>query len=453
MTKKSINCVVSTCIARDAKIWKVAAPNIINHIESDEYVLIVPEKEISEFEKITPPPYKILSETHFLGGRDLEWVREHLPTSLHNRAGWYYQQLIKIDYLQSLNSDSIGLIWDADTVPIRALNFIDESNKLIFRLGVHRPRIHEPYFELIESLLGIRSEINESFISQCMPAKAKWVKKFCSEIEQRGGSSDWAVSILEYISKNPSACGFSEYESLGTYFLKCFGSEMTLRQGLYCRPANLFLSIDEINNLHVNEWVHYFEYLAFDSYLNEKCTGLNIGCGNSSMTKAFDGGRCINVDKFPTETHDAVMDLEKGLPFKNQQFTHIIAHNIFEHVDDLQKAIQEIDRLLAHGGILQIEVPHIGSYNHGTDITHKRGLTFDSFNFLISKQSYLFPSGNSPYGYKLISFNRENIINGSLVRESFTHIPPRGTYQEWVEKVLRFEIPGTFGFYLQKIQN
>ena len=448
----AIDSVVSTCMARDASIWKTAAPRILDHIKSNNYVLIVPGIEIPEFKKISPAEIRIIDEECFLGGRDLGWVKRQLPSSLSARAGWYYQQLLKIDFLRSLEPGKIGVIWDADTIPLKDLKFTDDSGRLIYRLGTHRPRIHEPYFALIEALLGIKRSIDQSFISQCMPARAEWVRAFCEEIENRNPNADWATTVLNFVNQYPTGCGFSEYESLGSFFTENFATQMILQAGLYYRPANLFSPPDALDQFPFSRWAETMEYLAFDSYLTDKCTGLNIGCGNSQMLQAFDGGRCINIDKFATACSDLTMDLEKGLPFKDGQFTHIVAHNILEHVDDLYESIVEIDRLLAVGGVLSIEVPHIASYNHGTDVTHKRGCTFDSFNFLISPRSYLFPSGNSPFGYKLIAFNRENVVNGSLVRESLTHIPPRGTYREWVEAVMRFDIPGTFGLLLQKTQ-
>lgn len=449
--KNSIDHTVSTCTLRDSLIWKKAASNIIEFIDSKNYFVIVPKDEVSYFRKITPSKISVIDEESLLQGRNLNWIRENLPCQLSSRAGWYYQQFLKIDFLNTLEHQKIALIWDADTVPLKNLEFIDEHGRLIFRLGTHHPRIHEPYFNLIESLLQIKRIDDESFISQCMPVRTEWVHSFCKEFDKPNSKIDWVSQILEFINHQPSPCGFSEYETLGNYFRHNFQDQMYLQHGKYCRPANFFNSPDEIDNFPFSRWKESQEYLAFDSYLADNCTGLNIGCGNTRMVKAIDGGQCINIDKYLTAASDVCIDLENGLPFKNHQFKHIIAHNILEHVNDLYRSIEEIDRILAPGGILQIEVPHIGSYNHGTDITHRRGLTFDSFNFLISKSSYLFPSGNSPFKYRLLSFNRENIVNNNLIREYLTEIPQRGTYQTWIDRVLRFDIPGTFGYIFQKI--
>jgi hypothetical protein len=78
-------------------------------------------------------------------------------------------------------------------------------------------------------------------------------------------------------------------------------------------------------------------------------------------------------------------------------------------------------------------------------------MTFSSFNFLNRAGSYLYPEGNGLFNYRLISFNKENIVNGDLIREYADEIPARGTYTEWLRGVQAFEIPGTFGFIFQKL--
>jgi hypothetical protein len=54
--------------------------------------------------------------------------------------------------------------------------------------------------------------------------------------------------------------------------------------------------------------------------------------------------------------------------------------------------------------------------------------------------------------YRLISFSKENIVDGDLIREHADEIPVRGTYTEWLRRVQGFEIPGTFGFVFKKLR-
>ncbi len=447
-----LDVVVSTCISRDLELWKYSCPRITQHIKSKKYVAIVPRPELDIFKLISPTSYEIVSEDDVISGVTLATVRDRLPDVLFERAGWYFQQLLKIQYLRSMSPGEVGVIWDADTIPLKALRFWDNSGRLILRTGVHKPEIHPPYFGLIRDVLGLGQVGNASFISQCFPARFEWVNDFCCEIESRSGVV-WWEAVLAHISKNPSYCAFSEYESLGTFVAHNYPDAITLQKGRYYRPYNALFSLSELDSEGSRSLIknQHYEYVAYDAYEKRRVTGLNIGCGRSRIITAVDGGICLNIDRQSSTATDMIADLELGLPFQDMQFNHIIAHNILEHVEDVIHCVTELDRLLAPGGILQIEVPHVGSYNYGTDVTHRRGLTFSSFSFLNKSGSYLYPEGNGPFNYRLISFNKENIVDGDLIREYADEIPARGTYAEWLRRVQGFEIPGTFGFIFQKL--
>jgi SAM-dependent methyltransferase len=447
-----IGTTISTCFERDVEIWKYSAQSICRHIRSGTYVLIVPERDLRTFQQISPVSYKIVSEESVIPGESIDTIRQQLPSELSQRAGWYYQQFLKIEYFRSLPAEHVGLIWDSDTIPVRDLDFFDAKGRFVYRTGTHYPKIHEPYFKLINQLLGIDRTLNESFIAQCFPALAGWVKSFCNEIESKN-SGKWWQAVLRYISSNPSYSGFSEYESLGTFISNLHSDKVVLSPGRYYRPYNSFFSLDQLHHSASMNLINAqdFEYVVYDLYEKRRVTGLNIGCGRTRIENSVDSGICINIDKVRTGATDFLGDLDKGLPFEDASFSHVIAHNILEHVEDLLAGCLEIDRLLKAGGILQIEVPHIGSYNHGTDVTHRRGLTFNSFDFLFKERSYLYPEGDGPFRYKLLQFNRENVVDGTLVRESFDAVPERLHSKDWLSRVHSFEIPGTFGFILLKV--
>ncbi len=449
----TIDVVVSTCIERDLEIWKYSSRGIIKHFKSEKYVVIVPRASVEKFKVVSPAIYQVISEESVFPDESLQTIQNRLPPALFERAGWYYQQLLKIEYLRSLPRGGAAVIWDADTIPLRDLKFIDDAGRLILRYGVyHQARIHQPYFSLISELLGLSRAFDDSFIAQCFPVRVEWVQAFCGAITLKS-QLKWWEAVLSYVATNPSYCAFSEYESLGTYFLSKYPKEVVLQEANFYRPYNAIFPLEQLDSKDSKAFLQAqdYEYVAYDTYESRLVTGLNIGCGGSRIERAVDGGICINMDKYLTSATDMLGDLERGLPFRDAQFNHVVAHNILEHVDDVIKSMRELDRLLAPGGILQIEVPHIGSYNHGTDVTHRRGMTFSSFNFLNRAGSYLYPEGNGLFNYRLISFNKENIVNGDLIREYADEIPARGTYTEWLRGVQAFEIPGTFGFIFQKL--
>jgi len=102
---------------------------------------------------------------------------------------------------------------------------------------------------------------------------------------------------------------------------------------------------------------------------------LNLGCGNE-----YKEG-WINVDILKSINADIHHNLNKyPYPFKANQFDHIEARMILEHLDDPITGLAEMARIGKKGGIISITVPHCFSYAAMTDIQHQRNFTENSFN-------------------------------------------------------------------------
>ncbi len=109
---------------------------------------------------------------------------------------------------------------------------------------------------------------------------------------------------------------------------------------------------------------------------------LNLGCGVKSR-KGY-----INVDIAKLPGIDVVHDLNKfPYPFKDNQFEEINAFSIIEHLDDVNKVMKELHRILKPSGVLKIIVPHFSSYSVWLDPTHKRAFTYDTFSYFCSEES------------------------------------------------------------------
>ena len=443
--------VISVCMSKDLPYWEAVSRKLLECVDSHSYEVIVPDHEVALFRQVTPSRIQVIPEVYYCGKRDLNHLRERFPAALRNRAGWYLQQFLKVEAIRREPRDVNCLIWDADTVPLRRIEFADEAGRITYRTGLIQPAIHQPYFDLIESVLGISREIDESFISQCFPVRSRWVHEMCAQITSQHRVECWWDAIVDYVAAHPSFCGFSEYETLGSFILKHHRDEIKIRAGQFFRPGNRVFPLDRLEQEPTSRIAQSLEYIAYDNYDQTVYGGLNIGCGHTRLEQTFDGKRFLNIDTQPTLATDLTLNLNQPLPFADQSFSHIVAHNTLQHVDDLMSSIVELDRVLSRGGVLQIEVPHIGSYNHGTDARNKRGLTFDSFNFLHQDRNYLFTQGGGPFKYRLLSFNRENWVDGQLVREQFDHVPALGSYPQWVNAMRNFEIPGTFGYVFQKL--
>jgi SAM-dependent methyltransferase len=88
---------------------------------------------------------------------------------------------------------------------------------------------------------------------------------------------------------------------------------------------------------------------------------LNIGCGNT----VFKAPNVVNVD-LNSEFADVVWDLSKTpLPFKDQEFDHIIANHVLEHVPNWWECFKELARIVKIGGVIEVWGPGPGDTQLG----------------------------------------------------------------------------------------
>ena len=103
----------------------------------------------------------------------------------------------------------------------------------------------------------------------------------------------------------------------------------------------------------------------YEAKLTEYASGclLDLGCGKAPLYLVYSDlvDDCICVDwdsSFHTNPHlDYSCDLTKPLPFLNGEFQTVILSDVLEHIPEPWALWSEIDRLLAPGGVLLMNVP------------------------------------------------------------------------------------------------
>lgn len=255
-----INNVISVCCKKDILIWRISSEAILRNIESDDYICVVPDAEVDIFKKNTSSKWKIISENNFIK-INKSYVHENLPCISKNKSGWYYQQLIKIQAMLLGNENSINLIWDADTIPLEKIIFFKE-NKLILNMS---DEFHQPYFFTIKDILNIEKNTEMSFISQNFISKRKWIIDLIINLEKINNKK-WYDAIL----KNDRATHqlfFSEYETMGTFIMNNFKSDVILMETNWCRDgAKIINSPFKLNYEHIKNTFHDYKYVAFESW-------------------------------------------------------------------------------------------------------------------------------------------------------------------------------------------
>jgi ubiquinone/menaquinone biosynthesis C-methylase UbiE len=111
---------------------------------------------------------------------------------------------------------------------------------------------------------------------------------------------------------------------------------------------------------------------------------LDLGCGVCKH-KGSSKDKVIGVDKVKTPCTDVVCDVEKKLPFKNNEFDKVIAIHILEHVSNLVKVMEEVWRVCKPNAEIFINVPYFTSSGAYDDPTHKRFFTYYTFDYFTHK--------------------------------------------------------------------
>jgi hypothetical protein len=176
----------------------------------------VPSADVKSVQAGLGRAVEVIDENAILKGFDRESFRSrpipHFPRSF----GWYLQQFLKIEYCRQSEAQHC-LVWDADTVPLVPLEFLDADKRVFLTTA---EEFHKPYFHTIEELFGIPALSKTSFISQHMFVDCSAMRSMCRLIEERHAVGHWTSALGRILEKHPDSANlFSEYETYANYML------------------------------------------------------------------------------------------------------------------------------------------------------------------------------------------------------------------------------------------
>ncbi len=196
MSSATFERVVSVCTVRDQETWKVASSRITQFIAAKEYQVVVPDHEVALFQKISGPSFCVLPESTLVGSLK-ERLRDILPLENQDRVGWYLQQFIKIAAAKAPPSngskDGLVLIWDADTVPLKQLRFIDDLGKVMYYEG---SELHQPYFDFIKRAFGLKKNVNFHLLPNVFLRKLHGWMNFVVILKIQRALTGWSQSFF-----------------------------------------------------------------------------------------------------------------------------------------------------------------------------------------------------------------------------------------------------------------
>lgn len=180
-------------------------------------VVAVPSQDRKVVQAGLGAAVEVIDENALLKGFDRESYRKRPIPYFPRSFGWYLQQFLKIEYCRQ-SSARHCLVWDADTVPLRAFEFLDPTGRIYLTKA---EEFHEPYFHTFRKLFGVSAPSAQSFISQHMFVECSTMRSMCSFIEERHEVGHWIDALGAILEGHPDHANlFSEYETYANYMLR-----------------------------------------------------------------------------------------------------------------------------------------------------------------------------------------------------------------------------------------
>lgn len=228
--------VVTACQAADLRILRLASAGLQRYVRLGRLHVITAARDFRRFRDELGTEVALIDEDTFIPGMSLAAVRALRLPGFPQGAGWYFQQLLKLQFCQVNPEDDYYLIWDADTVPLRPLEFIDENGAMLFTVA---DEAHAPYFDTYRKLLGEEPHREFSFISQHMPVRKSILCEMLGKIDSRfPGDEHWAWKILRNL-EGTHVNLFSEYEMFGHYVKNHYPNQAVFRRLPWLRSGSL----------------------------------------------------------------------------------------------------------------------------------------------------------------------------------------------------------------------
>jgi hypothetical protein len=206
--------IVSACIARDLPVYRITCESLRQHLQDAEIHVITRKEDFPRFRNSCGSELVLWDENSLLPEMKLGALKAMPFPFFPQGAGWYFQQFLKFAFVNVSNADDHYLIWDADTVLLRPIEFFDPSGRAYYTKAKEH---HRPYFQTFEQLFGVPAVREFSFISQHQIINKTILRQMLSEIEASNpDSANWSWAIMKNLQGEGSN-RFSEYETYGHY--------------------------------------------------------------------------------------------------------------------------------------------------------------------------------------------------------------------------------------------
>lgn len=226
--------IFSAARLRDFPVLRMAVRQSLALFNPDRIVVAVPKGDVKAVQAGLNSNATVIDENSLLGGFDRSAFQRRPIPYFPRSFGWYLQQILKFEYCRQTQAEHC-LVWDADTVPFRPIEFFNGEGRIYLTRAAE---YHVPYFYTFEKLIGHAAPSVKSFISQHMMVRCESMRSLCRRIEQVHGKS-WTDALGDVLEKHPDRPNlFSEYETYANYMLLLEPEAVEVRNLNWARCEN-----------------------------------------------------------------------------------------------------------------------------------------------------------------------------------------------------------------------
>lgn len=218
-------------------------------------------------------------------------IIEYIGQENSNRAGWYFQQLLKLYVFKIIpNLSENFLIVDSETVFLNPVTFV-EGDKLLFATG---NEYNKPYFDHMKCLFKdqlVKQLSQKSGVVHHMIFSKKYLKQMLDTVQNINNSEPW-MAFMECVNKTKAGGSeMSEYEIFFNFMLQYNPNNTKIRElrwidVQYIKDYTNFKTVDQILSSSKNN----YDYVTLHKWFLDNA---NIQGGNKETAYV------INLDKRP----------------------------------------------------------------------------------------------------------------------------------------------------------
>lgn len=181
-----------------------------------DIVIVAPSHERDEFRGVVDsyPDVHVLRDPDVLNFTVKDISLHQIP-SFPQRAGWFFQQFLKLGFASHPMARENYLVWDADTIPLKPMEFCRDG-KILFTRGLE---YFGEYFDTIEDLFGFKSAFACSVISQHSLLEKALINEMFAFVKRKRSIPSFYECVLKSCVKRRSAF-FSEYETYAAFLAR-----------------------------------------------------------------------------------------------------------------------------------------------------------------------------------------------------------------------------------------